>query len=376
MTGYSLMQQARRLIQEERYLDAIACYQQILLHQPSDVLDMHLRLAWCYEQQNMWDESLSFYQKVLAEYQEREEHDAAQALAKKMRSMQKMYIQHQHLYMDRAELLGVFRSIGELIWLEEGEVLCEAGDISDGLWILEAGALGVQLPEYLHDDPDELIAKDQRPVLVGELGVFTRQRRTAKVWAAHPCCLYYVSLTSIEAYTDVRFQAAMYALLVDYWMYPLLSKHSLFERMNDVDRRELCQMFTPVSYQAGSYILRNGDNHDGAYLLQQGCLFFMDVSMDEQTDVIAVSPGDMVHLGGLLHGYHAVYDVKAATDARLLHLSRDDFARFAKKRPWMLQALVRQTRAPVRAQLLHPDDAYLWMSDREIKPRRVRSVDA
>ncbi len=370
------MQKARSLVQEERYLDAIACYQQILLHEPLDALDTHLRLAWCYEQQEMWGDALSFYQKVLAEYEKREEHSADQVLLQKMQAMQKKYIQHHHQYMDRTELLTVFHDMGELIWLEEEEVLCDAGDVSDGLWILEAGALGVQLPEYLHDEPDMLIAKDGRPVLVGELGVFTRQRRTAKVWAAHSSCLYYVSLKSIEAYTDVRFQAAMYALLVDYWIYPLLSKHSLFERMNDIDRRELCQVFTPVSHQAGAYVLRDGENHDGAYLLQQGCLFFMDMQAEAQPDVIAMNPGDMVHLGGLLHGYHAVYDVKAATDVRLLHLSRDDFERFAKKRAWMLQALVRQTRASVRAQLLHPDDAYLWMSDREIKPRRVRSGDA
>ena len=375
MTNASLMKQARRCVQEERYQDAIACYQQLLMHDGMGSLDMYLRVAWCYEQEEAWGGALASYQQALQQYQDQGEDKSAQSLQKKIQHIQNMYLKHPSSCMDRSTLLNTLRQMGEIMWLEEGSVLCEAGDVSDVLWILEAGELGVQLPEYLHDAPDCLIAKDGKPVLLGELGLFTHQRRSAKIWAVHASCLYRINIHTIEAHTDVRFQAAMHALLMDYWVYPLLSKHTLFERMNDVDRRELCQVFTPMDIPTGEYVLRTGEDHDGAYLLQQGCLFFIDKKAGEKPDVIAMNPGDMVHLGGLLRGYQAVYDVKTATPVRLLHLSRDDFAIFAEKRAWILKALVRQSRASVRAQLLHPDDAYLWMTDREIKPRRVRSAD-
>ncbi|MDQ6990435.1 MAG: cyclic nucleotide-binding domain-containing protein [Mariprofundaceae bacterium] len=261
--------------------------------------------------------------------------------------------------------------MGKSFVMSEGDILCEAGDPSHMLWLLESGKLGVQLPEYLEDGEDELSATDELSVLVGELGFFTRQRRSAKVWAKEVCQIYQISFEMIDSCDDLAFQQAMQALLKHYWMYPILSKHAIFERINDVDRRALCDLFVPIDMAPGECLIHHGEDHDGAYLLQQGCLFFMYESETGKEHVSSMVPGDIVHLGGLLHAYHANYEVCTATAVRLLHISRQHMERFLKTRPWMVDVLLRYSRRPAWRQIMRPDDAYLWMTNREIKHRAV-----
>lgn len=72
------------------------------------------------------------------------------------------------------------------------------------------------------------------------------------------------------------------------------------------------------------------EEHDGAYLLQMGCLFFLhdtaspiDDELDDENGNLlsSVVPGDMIQMGGLLYGYQSPYRIVAATPVRLLRLS-------------------------------------------------------
>jgi len=109
-------------------------------------------------------------------------------------------------------------------------------------------------------------------------------------------------------------------------------------------------------------------------------LFFLhdkDGSLDDEFEgedgslLSSVVPGDMVHLGGLLHSYQSQYRIVAATPVRLLRLSRDAFELFAVRRPWIIQAVLRYCRRPVHLQVLRPNDDYLWKSNRHIELRKI-----
>jgi len=388
-----LIRQARQLLTKKSYHEAVATYQEIV--QCEDMKhskDMWLRLAWCYEQMEAWGDACAMYEHVADMYEQQDEADAAQALDAKVQDICAAWIPKDEILessevlqvsevleetpepptaMDFPDLLNELKGIGDVLTLTTGEVLCEAGDPADFLWLLEDGVLGIQLPEYLEDGEDMLVAEDGVSVLLGELGLFTRQRRSARVRAKQTSRLFQIPISTIEACESAAFKLAMLDLLKHYWMYPILSKHSIFERMNDVDRRALCDLFTPICMPSGVRLIHYGEDHDGAYLLQQGCLFFICKSETGEKQVSSMFPGDMVHLGGLLHAYEANYEVRTATSVRLLHLSRHNIESFIKSRPWMVDILLRYSRRAAWRQVMHPDDAYLWMTNREIHQRRV-----
>jgi len=93
---------------------------------------------------------------------------------------------------------------------------------------------------------------------------------------------------------------------------------------------------------------------------------------DENGNLLSsVVPGDMIHMGGLLHGYQSPYRIVAATPVRLLRLSLEAFELFSLRRPWIVQAVVRYCRRPVHLQVMRPKDDYLWKSNRHIELRRI-----
>ncbi|MDQ6974167.1 MAG: cyclic nucleotide-binding domain-containing protein [Mariprofundaceae bacterium] len=371
-----LMRQARQCVMSKSYEEAIKTYRDVLKYEVmKDSVDVHLRLAWCYEKLEVWDNACDMYERSMRLYQVQNEMRSAQELAHKVQSMRDFMVKRKGISSNESmtfpRLLSKLKDMGTAFSMQEGDVLCEAGEPSNMLWLLESGKLGVQLPDYLQDDEDELYARDGSSVLVGELGLFTRQRRSAKVWAKQTCHIYQISFSSIDACDDLMFKVAMQTLLKHYWMYPILSKHAIFERMNDVDRRALCDLFVAREMPSGECLIDYGEDHDGAYLLQQGCLFFIYESETGEQQVSSLFPGDMVHLGGLLHTYHANYEVRTATKVRLLHLSRQHVEVFIKNRPWMVDSLLRYSRRAAWRQIMRPDDAYLWMTNREIKQRSV-----
>jgi len=380
----TLMRRARQLVMQQSYEEATTTYQTILqCDGMQDSMDIRLRLAWCYEQTEAWGDACAMYKHVIQLYQQQGNDVSAQALQEKIQGLhhraetdaKAKHISpslQQQTALDFPALLNRLKDMGDVRTLAAGEVLCEAGEPSTVMWLLEEGVLGVQLPDYLLDGEDILTATDELSVLVGELGFFTRQRRSAKVWAKQACRLVQISIQAMDSCQDIPFKLAMSELLKQYWMYPILSKHSIFERMNDIDRRALCDLFTPIDLPSGMSLIQHGEDHDGAYLLQQGCLFFVYASETGQQQLSSMFPGDMVHLGGLLNAYRADYEVRTATNVRLLHLSRHHINDFLKNRPWMVDVLLRYSRRAAWRQVMRPDDAYLWKTNREIHQRKVR----
>jgi len=383
-----LMRQARKAASKEEYEEARGLYQQLL---DSDAmqgnLDVQLRLAWCYEHLGQIDEASNLYQGVIKQYKDDGELGAAEALQKSMDALfnpaeaeEEVTEVQEVVALDKLELMQALQEMGQEIELQPGDMLCKAGDMPDTLWLLLLGTLTVHMPDYTEDEPDKLCAQVGEFVLVGELGVFTEQRRCASVYAEGLCRLCAIPAKSIRACKDLSFQAGMEWLLRKYWVDPVLAQHAIFERVNDVDRLRLSQSLDVVELEPGQCLIEAKEEHDGAYLLQMGCLFFLhdtDSPIDDELDdedgnlLSSVVPGDMIHMGGLLHSYQSPYRVVAATPVRLLHLSREVFELFSLRRPWIVQAVLRYCRRPVHLQVMRPKDDYLWKSDRHIELRRI-----
>jgi len=384
----ALMRRARKALNNNAYDEACECYEVILSHDSMEKhLDMMLRYAWCLEHCEKISQACDVYEKVMQQYQDDDELAAVQSLQD---NIDRLKLGESALAdepdelddvspLDDESLMQHLKELGEIVELCDGDVLCRSGDFPNCLWLLEKGKLSVQMLGYDNDPPDSLIAEgDGHLVLVGELGLFTQVRRSATLTASSMCKLWRISARSIEACHVDGFQAGMENFLRDHWVYPVLSRHEIFERMNDIDRHRLSKKLEVVSIHPGDVLLEKGEEHAGAYLLQQGCLFCspngskLGKDTNQHFDsLISVLPGDIVNIGGLLRNHPSSIQIVAATPVRLLYLSCEVFEEFALRRPWIIQAVLRYANRPANAQIMRPDEGYLWKTDRQIKLRMV-----
>jgi len=377
----------------ERFDEAADAYRQILEQtDQQDDLDLRLRLARCLEQAGKMEEAGNIYHEIVDIYQVRGETGAAHSLkeiierlresdaAASAEAEEEGEAPAEIPELDETELIAMLRDMGIEQHADPESYICHTGDTPHALWLLAEGTVQVTLPDY--DEPDVVMARDGALALLGEQGLFTHQRQPADIQAVDACTYYSIPTETIYARqkTDPAFHAAMERLLRQKWVEPVLRRHVVFERINDIDRMRLAGAFERIRLEPGEVLLHAREEHDGAYLLQSGCLFFMhdedapasDASESEDALLTSVLPGDMIHLGGLLDGFRSEYRIIAATPVELLHLSRERFEPFTLRRPWIIQALVRYSRRPVHLQVLRPEDDYLWTTQRHITLRKVR----
>ncbi|MFQ5581436.1 MAG: cyclic nucleotide-binding domain-containing protein [Mariprofundaceae bacterium] len=389
-----LLRQARKAAFKKDFSVARGLYAQVRSSPGmADDLDVSLRFAYCAQQAGDVEEALQIYREVVETYRRNSEEGAAEALEVVIKGLQQEnaetvedtgavaqaaieQAQGSVQPLDDSALAVRLCEMGELQYLLPGDVLCREGDTPDVLWLLKQGTLEVQMPGY--EEHDHLHAREGGLMLVGELGFFTLQRRSATLIAKDSVEVHVIQSEAIHhACThDAAFAAGMERFLRDRWVEPVLAQHAVFERINDVDRKRLAQTFESVELEPGTALIEADQEHDGAYMVQTGCLFFMhaeddvDDKLEDTSDgalVTSVFPGDMVHLGGLLSGYRSQYRVVAATPTRLLHLSREQFEPFSLRRPWIVQAILKFSRRPVHLQVMHPDEDYMWSANRHLK---------
>lgn len=383
----ALLRQARKAAFAEDYAKARDLYAEILATPDmADDLDLRIRYAWCLQHLGEMGECLAIYREVVDIYRQQGETGAAESLERTIRELESQHnkpvakpVAEQSTVVPLAAMdaMEQLAEMGKVRHLRKDEVLCRVGDPPDELWLLWEGKLRVELPDY--DEPFHLEATERGWVVVGEIGFYTLQRRMATVIAEGPATVYETPAERIRerAAEDPAFALAIESIMRDKWVEPVLARNALFERINDIDRRRLAHAFKQIDLEPGTVLIEAGEEHDGAYMVRSGCMFFLHGETAEADDqlessdgqMLSVLPGEMVHLGGLLRGFTSPYRVVAATPVQLLHLSRDVFEPFAMRRPWIIPAILKFSRRPAHLQVMQPEEAYLWSADRTISLR-------
>lgn len=379
-----LLRQVRKAISQENYPEAEMLYEQILqMPEMADDLDIRVRYASCTEKNGNRDQAIDAYCEVLKIYYDRGEEGAAASIEKILKELRSKAAETEPEAVEEtaiealndAELMQRLCDMGKHVTPAAGEILCREGEMPESFWLLRHGSILVHLPDY--DEPDTIYAKEGHLALVGELGFFTDQRRSADLEVASNAELFEIRSDDVrkERERDPAFGAAMQRLLYERWAEPVLTRHTVFERVNDIDRMRLMRTFDRITLGPGEVLIEAGEEHHYAYMLQSGCMFFMHPKdhMDDTADsadgsvMTSIFPADMVHLGGLLAGYKSEYRVVTATPVKLLRLSQQDFEPFTLRRPWIIQAILQFSRRPAHLQLMKPEDDYLWKANRHVK---------
>ena len=385
-----LLRQARKAVSREEFREAEDLYVSILTFpEMEDDLDIKLRYAYCAEKNENFDLAIQVYSEVVGIYRNSAEKGAAEALEQVIEGLKNGANEAEPEAepeligdiepLDDAELMHQLCEMGELITLNPGELLCQEGDMPYALWLMRSGSLTVHLPDY--DEPDAIVVKDNHLALVGEIGFFTNQRRGAALEASSRSELFAVDTAGITSREerDPAFKQAMERLFLERWAEPVLAHHTVFERINDIDRMRLMNVFERITLGPGETLIKDGEEHNSAYMLQSGCLFFMHsqeqpddgFETDDGSIMESVFPGEIIHLGGLLNGYKSQYKVATATPVQVLRLSQKNFEPFTLRRPWITKAIQRFSQRPAHLQIMRPEDDYLWKADRHVKLDRI-----
>lgn len=391
MNTPELLRKARKAVFRKHYSEAVKLYEQILASSAQiDNLDLQLRYAWCLDRSGQFDESRKVYQKVIDLYRAAGEEGVARTLEQTVANLHQrdgmldrpeMQVGQQTTdSMPLPELMAELAAMGAERYLKPKELLCRAGDASHALWLLRKGTLEVRLPEY--KETDVLRADKGAWVVVGEIGFYTGQRRKATVQAVNECRIVEIASQAILQRTksDLSFARGLESLMREMYVAEVLARHQVFEKINDVDRRRLAHAFRKVACAPGHVLIEEGEEHDGAYMVLRGCLYFMHRSDEGDQShlrtnsghfVLSVFPGEIIHMGGLLPDYKSEFRVVAATNVELLHLSRKAFEPYAARRPWIIPAIIHFGRRPVHLHVMRPGDEYLWKADRKIHVQGV-----
>jgi len=353
-------------------------------------LNLTIRFAYCSERTGDYTEALAAYREALEEYKKNGDDGAAEVInglihqirqyLEELDSREGKIPDHQITLdnaPDEAEVMTRLMRAGQVQHLQTGDTLCRQGEPPNHLWLLTSGEIEVHVPGYA--DTDVLRGQEGSPCLLGELGYFTGQRRAATLVARTDVELIEIAVKLVHAMCDDD-QAMAFGLerfFRERLVERVLSRHAIFERINDVDRKKLAMAFEYLEMGPGEVLIEPGSEHHAVYLVQTGCLLLMPAGeeREDKSDsdyITSMLPGDIIHLGGLLHDYRADYRVVTATPARLLYLSREQFRPFALRRPWVTEAILKHSRMPAQRQVMRPDEDYLWHVNRQVHlPKRV-----
>jgi len=347
-------------------------------------IDITLRFAYCAERAGNYTEALPAYEEALAEYRLGDDEDAAEAVEGFIHQIRLCLAEREDAEGKTiesptmlenapgdAEVITPLMRAGKKRYLNSGDTLCRQGDPSRHVWFLTKGKIEVHVPDWV--DTDVLTGHEAVPYILGELGYFTGQRRAATLVAISYVELIEVSVQDIHAMCarDTRLALGIERMFRERLVERVLSRHAIFERVNDVDRKRLAMAFKYCEMGPGEVLIEPGVEHDGAYLIQSGCLLLKIPEHGQKgesgTDYItSMFPGDMIHLGGLMCDYIPPYQVMTATPVRLLHLDREKFEPFTLRRPWIVQDILKHSYKPPHRQVIRPDEDYLWYVNRQI----------
>lgn len=122
----------------------------------------------------------------------------------------------------------------------------------------------------------------------------------------------------------------------------------LFAGLPDDDLERLCSMAAQVTIQAGEVLLKEGDTGDALYVPLDGMFEITMRSLGNDMVIAKRGPGDMLGEISLLEGTPHSASVRAATDSRLLRITREDFEHLLSRSRTAALAVLRTVAARLR----------------------------
>ncbi|MDA0350170.1 MAG: cyclic nucleotide-binding and patatin-like phospholipase domain-containing protein [Verrucomicrobia bacterium] len=261
----------------------------------------------------------------------------------------------------KTELLGhiretyLFRDLGEdvlqdlskdLTWasLEPGENLFRQGDQSDSIYLVINGLLKVAIG--LEDGSEMFVGENKPGQLVGEMGVFTGQSRTASIYAHTENGAGLVKIPesgfSRIASTNPNVLAQVGETIQQRLFRNQLAEMlpNLFGALDEATFNDIEAEAEWVQISRGDILIKQGDPGDSMYILIRGRLQARVTFEDGHQIVVGeITPGESVGEMAMFTGEKRTADVAAVRDTALVKFTKAGFDRLMNKYPHVIRQI-------------------------------------
>jgi len=191
-----------------------------------------------------------------------------------------------------------------------GDVLFRQGDSGDSFYVVEDGCFTVTNAEGME------LAQCGKGQCFGELALLKSEPRAATVTALEP--------SKALACTKDVFDAHLGSLggIRNVWRFEALSKVPLLTGLSQKQRLALCSAFEAKQFAAGENVVSKGEVGDDFFVIEKGAC---SVFVDENKELNRLGPACYFGERALLRNEPRAATVRAATNATLLRLARNNF---------------------------------------------------
>jgi lysophospholipid hydrolase len=240
-------------------------------------------------------------------------------------------------------LLELAQEISQVV-LDKDEALFNLGDPSDSIYFLASGQLDVVGQDK--KGSQIVYATLEAGSVVGEMGYFTGQHRTATIISKVSSTLVKVPDSGmrrlIDNYPDAmeRVGDVIRHRLEENELYKILPK--LLGNLDAKTFRDIYERVVWVHLDRGEYLMKQGDPPDSMFILVRGRLRATVITEDgSQITVGEITPGESIGEMAMFTHENRTASVDAVRGSSLVRFSRDDFDWITKTYPRIVQEITK-----------------------------------
>lgn len=208
--------------------------------------------------------------------------------------------------------------------VQEGERVIELGDNGDYFYIVDSGRLDVLIKI---DGEEKKVSTYDNTGSFGELALMYDTPRAATIVATEECILWALDRTTFR-------QLVMLTTMKKRQLYEeFLGQIKILESLEFYERMNLADALITKTYEAGSVVIKQGDEADAFYIVEKGtCVVkvkdtFSSQNTSQEVEVSKIERGGFFGELALIHKKPRAASVFAETDITLAVLDVDAFER-------------------------------------------------
>jgi predicted acylesterase/phospholipase RssA/CRP-like cAMP-binding protein len=246
----------------------------------------------------------------------------------------------------------------DLTWvsLEPGENLFRQGDDSDSTYLVIDGLLEVAIVQ--EDGSEKFVGRNEPGQLVGEMGVFTGQSRTASIYAHTDSSAGLVKIPE-SGFSRISSTNPQALAQVGDTIRQRLFRNQLAEMLPNLFGELDEETFDNIEAEAewvqvsrGDVLMKQGDPGDSMYILIRGRLQARVTDEDGNHIVVGeITPGESVGEMAMFTGETRTADVAAVRDTALVKFSKAGFDRLMDKYPHVIRQITNVVIGRLRRQM-------------------------
>ncbi len=261
--------------------------------------------------------------------------------------------------------LGVLLNMLELRIVAAGAQIVEQDQPGDEMYILARGEVEVSRRTDKGSTP---LARLGSGALFGEMALLSQTPRAAQVVASRPCLLLVLRKEALDSLvnSDPELGIAIANYCRRRMIDNLIRTSAVLRSVNARERPDLVQRFVTCSFEAGTRLIRQGEDPEGLHLIASGTVAVVHRDGDERTVIATLGVGEVVGEMSLVLRRPSSADVVATTPTVTLHLTSEQFLQIVRAYPGVLSHLYelavnrdQETRSVLSTEAEHADDLIL-----------------